>query len=432
MKSQFIALLPCIAFLVTFGCLTIIYGADSITHNNFAIFATFIALIVSTFTFQSDETFNERLEIFIEGSSKSIAAYICYIFFLSTIFTTILEETNCIASIANIILHLIPVQLILPGIFLAPSIFSFIAATSLGAIAIFMPIALAVSKILALDPSLVAATVVCGAISGENLCMLSHAIKTVNKTTVLNLFFNIKIIAIAFIGSISLLLYQNSLITNIVHLNNLPDINLIDTIKTIPLWLAFYLAFTKLDFLIIMTLGIICALSIGLYFNDINAIRAINVLFDGFYHSKDTVNIFILIFLLSGLSNIIIHNGGITYLINKLENKISDSSLTNFSKSCLITLFNICISSIIADQISKKRDRNYDISPKATFYIQDIQPFILQGILPHTTQLVLAASIANVSMISLLPCLYYQMILGAAILLGTIVYNNKPSQEQKK
>jgi Na+/H+ antiporter NhaC len=236
---------------------------------------------------------------------------------------------------------------------------------------------------------------------------------------------------IAFIGSIALLLYQNSLITNIAHLDNLPAINFIDIIKTLPFWLTFYLAFTKLDFIIIMGLGIILTLSIGLLLNDITPLRAINILFDGFYHSKDTVNIFVLIFLLSGLSTIVIYNGGIEYLINSLQHKISNAAYSKFLNSCLITLINICISLIVAGQISKKRGRNYDIAPKETFYIPDIQPFVLQGILPYMPQLILAASMASVPMISLIPYLYYQILLGASVLLGTMLYNNLSIHENK-
>ena len=66
MKPKFIVLLPGIIFSFVFFLLNILY-TNTVIRENSPIFAAFIALIVSIFTFQKKETFNKRIEVFIEG-----------------------------------------------------------------------------------------------------------------------------------------------------------------------------------------------------------------------------------------------------------------------------------------------------------------------------------------------------------------------------
>ena len=435
MKPKFNVLLPFIIFLAVFALLNIIYSADNIVRDNFAICAAFVALICSFFTFQKKESFNKRVELFIEGSSQSIVMHMCYIFLLSTVFTTILDQTGGIHSAVNLCLYIIPTWCILPGVFMVSSLFSFTVGTSMGAIAAFMPIAVSIANHLALNPSLMAATVVCGAMFGDNLSILSDttiaAVKVTNTTMTKKLILNSKIALPAFIGSILLLTYKNYNMIQAVDISHVPTISFLDMIKTLPYVATFYLALTGLDIIIVLVLGIIFALSIGLLLQNITMLMAINLLFDGFYNSKGMVNVFILVLLLSGLSSIITYNGGIEYLINKLKHKISSPRYAKLAILLLIVLINITIAIntiaiIIAGPIAVEIGEDYEIDNTEIACILDIGSCTVQGLLPYTPQLLLAASMAQVSTISLLPYLYYQLLLGISLLLTITWRKNKP------
>lgn len=433
MKSQFLALVPSIVFLVTFALLNLIYCTNPIDGENFSIFATFIALIFAMFTFQNHETFNERIEIFIKGSSKSIVVHMCYIFFLSTIFTTILEKTGSITSAVNVCLHVVPTWFILPGIFIGASFFTFTIGSSLGAIAAFMPVALTMAEHIGLDPSLMASTIICGSVCGDNLSILSDSsilsVKVTGTTMIKKFCLNLKIVLPAFISTVILLTYQNSLIQGCNHVHNIYNINFFDIIKALPYTITFCLALTGLDIIAVIILGIIAAITIGLYFKNFTVLTAINLTFDGFYHAKDMVNLFILVVLLSGLAAIITHNGGIAYLIDKLKYKITNTRHAQFAIFCWIALINIMIAInsiaiVIAGPATKKIAHECDIDSAQAACILNIVSCALQGILPYAPQLVLAASIARVSTLSLLPYLYYQFFLLASLLI-VIVWNPK-------
>ena len=422
-NSRYTALLPFGIFLTTFIALNYIYHDAHIVKDNFPIFAAIIAIIASFFTFTKKETFNEKIEVFIQGCTQTMVIHMCYIFYVSTVFTAILENTGGIAAAVTISLNFIPAWCIIPGLFLVSSLFSFTVGTSMGAIAAFMPIAITIAQQLAINPSLIAATIVCGAMFGDNLSILSDttiaAVKITNSSMKEKLLLNTKIAAPAFFISLLCLVYQNCMITQNMTAS-ITSINFIDFIKVIPYVLTFGLALTGLDILVVLVIGIGLALCMGIVFDQITCLQAINILFDGFYTNKSMVNVFILVSLLAGLSKIITHNGGIAYLIRKLENKISNQTQARFAIFILIGAINATIaintiSILIAGPIANKIGNDCNLKPVQTACILDIGSCILQGILPYAPQLLLAASMAQVSTLSLLPYLYYQYALTASL-----------------
>jgi len=432
-KLNYTALIPFGIFLSVFIILNIVYNDTSTARDNFPIFAAFVALIASFFTFQNNESTNKKVEIFIQGSTQAMIMHMSYIFYLSTVFTSILQQTGGIQSAVNLSLLCIPAWFVLPGMFIVSSIFSFTVGTSMGAIAAFMPIAVTIATHVGLNPALMAATIVCGAMFGDNLSILSDttiaSVKITNTTMSKKLALNVKIAAPAFIASLIILTYHNWMVTTTMHTPHTTIFTLLDFIKIVPYAATFYLALTGLDIVIVLILGIILALGIGIWLNTLNFLQAINLIFDGFYASKGMVNVFILVLLLAGLSGIITHNGGIDYLIEKLKQKVSNAYHAKFAIFSLISLINMTIaintiSILITGPVATKIGNDYDIDPSETACILDIGSCISQGILPYAPQMLLAASMAQVSALSLLPYLYYQYFLAGS-LLTLIIWKRK-------
>lgn len=429
--KQYLALLPAVVFLAVFALLSTVYNTNAIIQENSPIFAGIIAAIVSFFTFQKNETFNERINIFIKGSNQTTVIHMCYAFFLSAIFTAVLEHIGSIQSAINIWLRIIPISLILPGVFICASISAFIIGTSLGIITSFMPAGLIVAQQIGIHPSLMAATILTGAMLGDNLSILSDitivSIKIAGTTMTQKLWLNLKIIIPAFLTTIGLLAYQNNIITMHMHMIDLGPIGFIDIIKALPYILTFYLVLKELDVIIAMVLGIMLALTIGVFLGEFTILTAINFLFDGFYIAKDMVCVFLLVVLLSGLSAIMIHNGASQVIYLKLRRSITNTQHAKRVICYLVGIINmtVAINSIavmISGPIVKKLGRDFQLDPAETACILDITSCIFQGLLPYSPQLLLAASLAQVSVFSLLPYLYYQYFLTIA-LIGYITLN---------
>lgn len=173
--SPFIVFLGCYVLLSlyiekvadtkAFDYLTIRYGLS--------IFSAFIAAIFSLCTFVKKTSLHKKIEVFISGSSDISILYIYYIFIFSTAFSYIVEKNNGIASAVNIGLSLFPIEYALPGIFILVSLFALSIGSSLGSITAFMPIAYGIAKTLGINPALMAAVVVSGAMLGDNLSIIS-------------------------------------------------------------------------------------------------------------------------------------------------------------------------------------------------------------------------------------------------------------------
>lgn len=432
-NNSYKALIPFGVFLLVFIMLNMIYNSAEFVRDNFPIFAAITAIITAFFTFKKGETLNEKVEIFIQGSTQSIVVHMCYIFYLSTVFTTVLDHMGGIAAAVKLCLLVIPTSYVLPGIFMVASLFSFTVGTSMGAIAAFMPIAVNLAAHVGLNPSLMAATIVCGAMFGDNLSILSDttiaSVKITNATMSKKLALNIKIAAPAFCASLLILTYHNYLLTNAIQTTQYGNFSLVDVVKIVPYIATFYLALTGLDIIVILMLGIILAMSIGLTFDSLNLLQCVNLMFDGFYASKGMVNVFMLVLLLAGLSRMITHNGGIEYLIEKMKYKLSNFYQAKLAIFSLITLINITIaintiSILITGPVANKIGDDYEIDTAETACLLDIGSCISQGILPYAPQMLLAASMAQVSAVSLLPYLYYQYFLTASLLIF-IAYRKK-------
>ncbi len=294
----------------------------------------------------------------------------------------------------------------------------------MGAIAAFMPIAVSIASYLSLNPSMMAATIVCGSMFGDNLSILSDttiaAVKITHGSMKEKLRLNAIIAAPAFMISLIILTYQNYLTASTVAIAHQTSITTFDIIKILPYITTFYLALTGLDILIVLTLGIIFAITIGMWLQSLTLLQGVNLIFDGFYASKGMVNVFVLVLLLAGLSKIISHNGGIEYLINKLKHKISNAFHAKIAIFLLVTLINMTIaintiSILITGSVATKIGDDYHINPSETACILDIASCVSQGLLPYAPQLLLAASMAKVSAISLLPYLYYQYFLAISL-----------------
>lgn len=427
------ALLPFFIFLGTFISLHIFFLQEPSTlKDNFPLYAALIAIISSFFTFQKKCSLQEKITIFVKGSAQDIVLHMCYIFLFSTIFTHVLDKIGSTQAAVNASLLCIPTWSVLPGMFIVSSLFSLLVGTSMGAIAAFMPIALPIAKHLVISLPLMTATIICGAMFGDNLSILSDttiAAVNITKANMRRKFsLNLKIALPAFLASLAILTYQNYILHQSMPALQQAAFTMLDGIKIFPYILAFILALLGIDILAVLVLGIFVAIGIGIWQKTFTMLDSINILFNGFYESKGMVNVFILVLLLSGLSKIISYNGGIDYLLHLFNRRLSHKRHAQFVIFILITLVNITIaintiSIIITGPIATKLGNDYDIKPAYTATILDIGSCISQGILPYAPQILLAASIAQISTLAILPYLYYQYLLGISLLCA--LYWNK-------
>ena len=117
--------------------------------------------------------------------------------------------------------------------------------------------------------------------------------------------------------------------------------------------------------------------------------------------------------------------GGIQYIINKITSKVNSPKAAEFSIAGLVCFANLCtanntIAVITIGPIAKEIASKFGIDPRKSASLLDTFSCFIQGIIPYGAQLLIASGLAGISPLSVIPYLYYPMLMGAAACLAIL------------
>ena len=90
-----------------------------------------------------------------------------------------------------------------------------------------------------------------------------------------------------------------------------------------------------------------------------------------------------------------------------------------------ISTANNTVAIVIAAPIAKEISNEYQIDPKMTASLLDTWSCIFQGIIPYGAQLLVAASLAGISSITIIPWLFYPFLLAVSVLISIVIKGRK-------
>ena len=133
----------------------------------------------------------------------------------------------------------------------------------------------------------------------------------------------------------------------------------------------------------------------------------------------------IMTLLAAGMLAMIKFNGGINYLISKLTRNIADKRSAEFSIALLVCLVNICtanntVAIITTGPIARDIAEKYGIDKRKSASILDTASCFTQGILPYGAQMLIAAGLAGISPVSIMPYLYYPLAMGLTVIVAIL------------
>lgn len=253
------ALIPLLLFVLLFLGVGIISGDFTTMPLNVAITITVIVALLMN----RKETFAKKVEVFTKGAGHSNIILMMLIFILAGAFSTTAEKMGGVSSTVNLGLSLIPQNLIIVGLFIICMFVSISMGTSVGTVAAIAPVGFGFAQATDVPAALAMATVVGGAMFGDNLSMISDttiaAVRT-QKTKMSDKFkVNFKIVLPGAIITIIILFFLTNGIS-IDHTKNY-DYNLI---KVIPYLLVLILALVGINVIIVLIGGTVLAGIIGL------------------------------------------------------------------------------------------------------------------------------------------------------------------------
>ena len=127
-----------------------------------------------------------------------------------------------------------------------------------------------------------------------------------------------------------------------------------------------------------------------------------------------------------GLLEIVRENGGIDYIIQKLTARISGKRGAELAIGVLVAIVDLCtanntVAIITVGPIAKQIGDRYGVDNRKCASILDTFSCFMQGLIPYGAQILMAAGLAQLNPVSILPYLYYPFAIGIAALLAILL-----------
>ena len=273
-KGSFLGLVPLLIFLLIYASTGIF--TDKIDNMPLLVAFTITAAIALCLNSPNKEkiNFEQRVEIFCKGAGDSTILLLVIIFLLAGAFYSVTDAMGGVKSMVNLGLTLLPLKMLLPGLFIIGCILSFAMGTSMGTVSALAPIAVGIAKETGINLPLICGVVVGGAMFGDNLSFISDTTIAATRTQEVEMKDKFKvnflivlpavilnIIVLSFIGGkgVQGAVYEYSL------LNLIPYVSII------------VLALIGINVIIVLTIGVVLGLIIGLINNSFTFIEMFSV-----------------------------------------------------------------------------------------------------------------------------------------------------------
>ncbi|WP_372474824.1 Na+/H+ antiporter NhaC family protein [Capnocytophaga sp. ARDL2] len=424
-KISFVSILPLVLFVGTFiGC--------GIYYQDFYAIPSPIAVIIGIISafvlFRS--TFNEKVSTFIAGLGNSNILTMCVIYLLAGAFATLSKDLGCVDVIVELSVQCIPIQYIPLGIFIIASFISLASGTSVGTIVTIAPIAFGFSQNYELNHSFVAASLLGGAMFGDNLSMISDT--TIAATQSLGcsmkdkFYENLKFaIPAALLTCVFYLYLSEPVEYQLVEY----DYSIVNYWFVLPYLLVILLALLGIHVFLVLIIGVLATAFLGIFFSDLNFLTLSTSIYKGF---SDMNEIFLLSLLTGGLAAMIEAAGGVQYILNKIQKVIKGKKSAMFGIGGLVSLVDIAtanntIAIIISSKIANVIKEEYKLSARLTAAILDIFSCVFQGILPYGAQVLLLIGLSNqlVAYDTLISYTYYPFLLLFIVIVWLLIVPRK-------
>ena len=127
-----------------------------------------------------------------------------------------------------------------------------------------------------------------------------------------------------------------------------------------------------------------------------------------------------------GIFGLIKHHGLMDRLVEAIAKRVSTNRGAELSICLLVGMVNVLtanntVAILSVGDIAKNISHRFAIDARRSASLLDTTSCAVQGLLPYGAQLLMASSLAGISAMSIIPYLYYPMLMGVVVVL-TIVF----------
>ncbi len=417
-KGRAIALLPIGVFLVIF------LGSGFITGDFYtmpAIVGFLIALLVA-FLQNKELKFSDKIQVIAQGVGDENIITMCLIFLVAGAFSGAVTAAGGADSAVYLGLSILPSKVAVAGLFLIGCFLSISMGTSMGTIAALAPIAVKISEQTGFSLAICTGAVMCGAMFGDNLSMISDttiaAVKTQGCEMKDKFRENFKIILPAAILTfiIFLILTRNGN----YEMNGEMSYNIW---QVIPYLVVLIGALAGINVFVVLIVGTVLSLGVGVATNMILPGDIFKIMGDGIQSMYDITVISIIV---ACIVSLVRKFGGIQFILEFIKKRISGKKGGEFGIAMLAALVDICtanntVAIVMAGPIAKEICDEFDISPRRSASLLDMFSSVCQGLIPYGAQLLSAASLTGLTPFQIIPYCFYPVLMGISGIIYIII-----------
>lgn len=416
MKRGLIALSPLMVF-IAFYLVTSILAGD---FYKIPITVAFMVSSIYAIIISSGSPLTNRINIYSRGAATEQMMLMIWIFVLAGAFAHSAKAMGSIDATVNLTLSLLPPQMILAGMFIAACFISLSIGTSVGTIAALTPIAVGVATETGTDTALMTAIIVGGSFFGDNLSFISDTTIMATQTQGCRLSDKFRVnIFIVFPAALVILVTYLLMGTEVDAPQQIPAV---EWVKVIPYLTVLVMAIFGMNVMAVLTLGILLTGIIGLLTGTFDIYGWFGAMGDGILSMGELI---IVTMMAGGMLELIRRQGGIDFIIRLLTRRVNSKRGAELSIAALVSFVDICtanntVAILTVGGIAKQIGDRYGVDNKKCASILDTFSCAIQGIIPYGAQMLIAAGLASLNPISILPYLYYPFALGIVALLSIL------------
>ena len=431
-KGNAIALMPIGVFLVLYLGLGILFEyvmKIPMGFYNVPIVVAFLTAILVACLQNRAVNFDRKLEIMAHGVGDKNIITMLLIFLAAGSFVGVVGR-NSAESVAYFMLTLIPARFSVAVLFVVACFVSVAMGTSVGTITLLTPIAVAVSRASGFDMAFCVASVMGGAMFGDNLSFISDTtIAACNgqgcemKDKFRENFWIAFPAAVITLILILVLSFQTDIQGQVSQSYNL--------VQIIPYVLVLIGGIIGLNVFIVLLTGIVSGAFIMLIWGHTAPVDLLTNMGSGVSGMFETCMVAILV---AALCALIREYGGFDALLSWIHRIFRGKKGGQLGMGLLVGTMDIAtanntVAIVMANPIAGEMAQEYGISPKKTASLLDTFSCIFQGIIPYGAQMLVAIAAVgelgdSISAFQIMPKLFYPMFLLLTSLV-TIIRSDK-------
>lgn len=426
-KKGLLALSPLFLLIVLIVAFTV-YSVDS-SHQDTSLSLTVAFMISSIYAvaISGGMPVRKRVDTYSKGAGANNLMLMLWIYMLAGSFAASAKAMGAVDATVNLALSILPASMILPGLFLAACFISVSIGTSVGTVVALVPIAAGLAHSMDANVGMMTAIIVGGAYFGDNLSFISDTTVVATQTQNCKMSDKFKVNSMIVVPAAVLVLIAYSVMG--IGLQAPTHINEVEYMKVLPYLIVLITAIAGMNVMAVLTLGTLLCGAIGIGSHLLGASGSYD-LFGWFSAMGNGIigmgELIIIAMMAGGMLEIIRENGGIDFIINKITAHVNSKRGAELSIAALVSMVNICtanntVAILTVGNISKKIGDRFGVDNRKAASILDTFSCMVQGLIPYGVQMLLAAGLANLSPMDILPYLYYPLAIGVAALLAILL-----------